>query len=147
MGKQKSNSKSAVIWVILLVAICPFLFFATPTLMIFLVGLMPTLTIVITDKKNTKKIFCIGGFNFAGIVPVVIQVINEYSLSGSLNLTMEPFNLLLMYGLSALGAGLYYILPNQLVIVYKLINKGKLETIKKRIEYLVNEWGQKVLDK
>jgi len=144
--KQGVNMKSIVIWVILVVAIFPLLFFAAPTLMIFVIGLMPTITIAITDRKNSKKLFCIGGFNFAGIVPVVVKVVNEYSLSGSLILTMEPMNLLLMYGLSAVGAGFYYILPRQLIIVYKIMNKTKLDNIKKKIENLVKEWGPKVLD-
>jgi len=147
MQNRNSNPKSKAIWIILIVALSPLLFLATPTLMILLVGLMPTITILITDKRNLSKIFCIGGFNFAGIVPVIIQVINEYSLSGSLVISMEPFNLLIMYGLSALGAGLYYILPNQLVIIYKIMSKTKLESIKGKIEVLVKEWGTKVLDK
>lgn len=53
---------------------------ALPFTIILLIGLLPTITLLITDPKNSPKLVTIGCFNMAGVFIYLLQVINHYSM-------------------------------------------------------------------
>lgn len=118
-----------------------------PIVIILLIGLLPTLTILLTDPKNTQKMIIIGSFNLAGVFIYLINILNNYSVRDAFFVFSDIFNLIIMLGSAALGLIIYIELPNLVIWIYKATSQKRLEGIEARLQKLASDWGQETINK
>lgn len=115
---------------------------ALPVVVILLIGLLPTLTVLLTDSKNTGKLTIVGCFNLAGIFICLTDIFNQYSVSHSISILSNIFNIVIMLGAAALGMVLYYELPNLFVLIFKSSAQRRLRSIDAKLEKIAADWGR-----
>lgn len=115
-----------------------------PILVVVFVGLLPTLTIMLTDSKNTYKVTIVGCFNLAGILICSSSLLNQFDFEQAFSIIGNVFNLIVMLSSAALGVILYYEMPNLFVFISKLTQQKRLKYIDYRLEKLSAEWGNSI---
>lgn len=117
-----------------------------PAVIVLLIGLLPTLTILVTDSKNYNKLIIVGGFNLAGIFIYFFNIINQFSIDGALNILSNVFNLIIMLGSAGIGLIIYYEVPNLFVFLSKISANKRIAAIDKRLQKLSEEWGTEIIE-
>lgn len=117
-----------------------------PFTIVLLIGLLPTLTLLITDPKNSQKLIIIGCFNMAGVFVYLLYVISNYADGNVFNIVHDIFNLIIMLGFAGLGLILYCELPNLFIFFSKISAQKRLANIDDKLKDLAEEWGQETID-
>lgn len=131
----------------LLFGFLSFIAFVTlPAVIVLLIGLLPTITILITDPKNSNKLVIIGCFNLSGVFVYLINVINHFSLDGAFSILSDMFNLVIMLGSAGIGFIIYHEIPSLFITLSKISAQKRIITIDKRLEKIAEEWGQETVD-
>lgn len=155
MKKKKQNQKnfkksfkslSIFQKILLIIGLLIMTIMAFPIVIVLFIGLLPSLTIFITDPKNTNKIMIVGCFNLAGVFVYLMNVINHFSISGAMFILSDIFNLIIMLGSAALGLIIYCEIPNLFLILSKISAKRRLKIIESNLEKLSEEWGAEVIN-
>ncbi len=118
-----------------------------PVFLLLLIGLLPTITILITDPKNTSKLIIIGAFNLAGVFMYLIRILNEFTLDTTIDILTNIFNLVIIFGSAAIGFIIYVEIPNFFVFINKVSAKKRLAGIESKLAKLTEEWGQETIDR
>ena len=133
--------------ILLFIFLCIMAIITLPAFLILLIGLLPTITILITDPKNTNKLIIVGAFNLAGIFMYLINILNEFTLSHTLAVISNIFSLVIMFGSAAIGFIIYIEIPNLFVFLHKISAKKRLSGIENKLTKLTEEWGQETIDR
>ena len=99
-----------------------------PVMVVLLIGLLPTFTIMITDKNNTNKLIIVGCFNLAGVFIYLFHVISNFTIRDAFFIFSDIFNLIIMLGSAGLG----------LVVMAQ----KRLKTIDEQLNKLAEDWGE-----
>lgn len=108
--------------------------------------MLPTLTILITDPKNTNKLVVVGCFNLAGVFMYILNIAGNFTIQNALFLISNIFNLIIMLGSAALGLILYCEIPNMFIFISKVSAQKRLKNIDARLEKLTEEWGSEAVN-
>ena len=149
MKDTKSNTKKSSLLKKIFIGLGLFLLILTslPIVVILLIGLLPTLTILLTDPKNTQKAIIVGSFNLAGVFIYLVNILNSYSVRDAFFVFSDIFNLIVMLGSAALGLIIYAELPNLVIWIYKATAQKRLSNIESRLQKLALDWGQETINK
>ena len=127
---------------VLVICLLPLLGFSMlPILIVLLIGLMPTITVLITDYKNSDKLMVIGCFNMAGVFIYIFNVINKFDVHNALSIASDVFNLIVMLGSAAVGMALYSELPKFFISYSKISSEKRLKQIDEKLSKIEEEWG------
>lgn len=118
-----------------------------PAIIVLLIGLLPTLTILFIDPKNSAKLIIIGCFNLSGLFVYLINMINHFSIYGAFNLLSDVFNMIIMLGSAALGFLVYYEMPNLFAYIAQNTSQRRLANIESELKKISEEWGSQIIDK
>lgn len=116
-------------------------FTVLPAVVILFLGLLPTLTLVVIDSKNTTKITTIGCFNITGVMICLNSLFHQYNSGVSFSILSNIYNIIIMLACAAVGALLYYILPDLFVFIFKNSAQHRLKTINAKLENLSKNWA------
>lgn len=142
--KRKKKSLTTMQKLLLLLALLLAVITALPAVIIILIGLLPTLTILITDPKNTNKLVIVGCFNLAGVFIFMMNIANHFSLQNAFFIVTNIFNLIIMLGSAAIGLIIYCEIPNLFIFTTKISAQKRLKSIDARLEKLSEEWGAEI---
>lgn len=140
--KSLSLAQKSLLFVFLLIIASTFL----PALIVLLIGLLPTITILIVDPKNSAKLVIIGCFNLAGLFVYLINLVNKFSVDGAFSILGDVFNMIIMLGSAAIGFLVYYEMPNLFVYIAQNSAQRRLINIDKELDKIKEEWGSKIID-
>ena len=133
---------------IMLLALIPVAGFSIlPVIFVLLIGLLPTLTIMITDGGNSNKLAIVGCFNVAGAFIYLFDMIENYGAPISEGINGNVFNLIIMLGSAAFGILVYKELPSLFIAMYKSSAQKKLKNIEDRLTEISEIWGEGVVPK
>ena len=118
-----------------------------PAIIVILIGLLPTLTILFIDPKNSAKLVIVGCFNLSGLFIYLINMMNHFSVDGAFNILGDVFNMIIMLGSAALGFLIYYEMPNLFAYIAQNSSQRRLVSIDKELQNISEEWGQQIIDK
>ncbi len=135
---KKLNKLQKFILILLLISLT---FSSFPIVLVLLIGLLPTITVMITDRQNYDKQMIVGCFNIAGVFTYLFNVLGNFSLGHAFFLVSNIFNLILMLGSAALGMILYSEVPSLYVYLRRSSNQRRIEKINSRLEKLSEDWG------
>ena len=105
VGLSKLNSIQKFL---IIVGMILFSFTILPVVVVLFIGLLPTLTVVIVDTKNTHKITTVGCFNVSGIVIFLHHLYLQQFSGEPFYISENIYNIVIMLGAAALGLFLYY---------------------------------------
>lgn len=112
-----------------------------PVVVILFLGLLPTLTVAVTDTKNISKITTVGCFNMAGVMICLNSLFNQFGSEFEFSILNNIFNIVIMLAAAALGVLLYYLLPDLFVFIFKNSAQHRLKTINSKLEKLTETWA------
>ena len=139
--KKKKNSRiSGFQKVFLFILFLIISFKVLPAIVVFFLGLLPTLTIIITDTKNINKITTIGCFNISGVMICFNNIFNQITAVSKFSITDNIFNIVIMLSAAAFGMLLYYILPDIFAYIFKNSAQYRLKVINTKLEKLKQNW-------
>ena len=154
MAKKPDKGKNAkarkgpnLIVVAAIVAI--FLVIALPLVIVLLVGMLPTVVAVflIDQTKEKYSSFCVGGMNFCGTLPYLLDIWFGANTPGAaVKIITNPFSLLIMYGAAALGWALFMFVPPIVAVFLQVLNERRIDTLRQTQKRLVAEWGEGVTE-
>lgn len=140
--KSLSLAQKSLLFVFLAILASTFL----PALIVLLIGLLPTITILIVDPKNSAKLVIVGCFNLSGLFVYLINLINKFSFDSAFSLLSDVFNMIIMLGSAALGFLVYHEMPNLFAYIAQNSAQRRLVNIDKELEKITEEWGEKIID-
>lgn len=118
------------------------IFTTLPVMVVLLIGLLPTFTIMITDRKNTNKLIIVGCFNLAGVFIYLFHVINNFTVRDAFFILSDIFNLIIMLGSAGLGLIVYLEVPNLFIYISRIAAEKRLKTIDASLQKLAEDWGE-----
>ena len=140
LKKNKQSGISGFQKVFLFVLLLFISFRILPAVVVLLLGLLPTITIIVTDTKNINKITTVGCFNVAGIMICLNSLFKQFSSSAKFSINDNIHNIIIMLSAAALGVFLYYILPDIFVYIFKNSAQHRLKVINAKLEKLKENW-------
>lgn len=137
ISKLNSFQKFLIFLGLMLVA-----FTILPIVVVLFIGLLPTLTAVVTDTKNVNKITTIGCLNMSGLIICLHHIFIQLTTPGSTFSIRENINdIIIMLCAAALGALLYYILPDLFAFIFKNSTQHRLKIINARLNRYAENWS------
>ena len=145
-GNNQGGGSMAQLW--LLIMILPAGIFFLPTVIVMGVGMLPTFVALIVDRSATRLSWiCVGGLNFAGCFPYVLDLwFGRQTIARGLEIASDPFALVVMFGMAALGWMFFLAIPPVSVAVVDMLRKNQVTRLRDHQGELVQEWGRKVVD-
>ena len=132
---------------LLFVAVPLVAFSILPILIVLAIGLLPTITVLITDYKNSYKLMVVGCFNLAGTFHYVFDLIYQYSINGAIAIIFSVSSLIVMLGSGGLGVALYIGFPDFFSSIYQSMARKRIKRIDAKLEKYKEEWGAGILGK
>jgi len=117
-----------------------------PTILLLVIGMAPSIVALIVDKRPRKVTArAIGYLNFAGVLPYAFKLwTGQNTISGVMELVLDPTALLIMYCAAAVGWTLNIVMPPIMSAYLAVRHESKLRSIGSRQEQLIKEWGSEV---
>ncbi len=122
--------------------------FALPAFLVSLVGLLPTVVSVATDRTpGLRASWCVAITNIAGLLPIIAKSFKgDNDLAAAIELLVDPINWLVMYVGAGMGWVLLWIGPviAEVFVTQKAASEAR--GLQESQGKLIAEWGRKVLD-
>ena len=112
-----------------------------PVVVVLFIGLLPTLTAVVTDTKNINKITTIGCFNMSGLIVCLHHLFLQLTSNTTFMIRENITDIIIMLTAAALGVLLYYILPDLFSFIFKNSAQHRLKIINARLNKLAENWS------
>ena len=144
---KKAKSKNSPMVTVLSWVLAPIvLLFFYASLIIFAVGMVPTIVAYLIDATRKKYATrTVGYMNFTGCIIISIDMwTGDSSLDTAIDIISDPLNLLLVYGIAAFGWVIYFGTLPVVGVYLAITNDVRLKTQKTRQEDIVKEWGDGV---
>ena len=139
--KKNKQSKISGFQKVLMFLVLLFISFKIlPAVVVLMLGLLPTITIIVTDTKNINKITTVGCFNVAGIMICLNNLFTQFSSSAKFLINNNIHNIIIMLSAAALGVFLYYILPDIFAYIFKNSAQHRLKIINAKLEKMKETW-------
>lgn len=132
--------------IIMLFAIIVVSFVAPQIMIIIAIGLLPTITTMLTDNKASNKLLVVGCFNLAGVFVCMMNIFNQYALTHNISILNNVFNIVIMLGTAALGMIIYCELPNLFVMISRASVHRRLRSIDTKLEKITADWGAEIIE-
>lgn len=142
--ERRKRGRSNLTWILLVLAFL--LVLAAPTMVVLVMGMLPTLVAFIIDRtKQKSNSFCVGAINFIGVFPYVMDLwggMNDFS--AAVAIIGDFFNLLVMYAAAAFGWFLFLTMPSVISSFVIVMQQRKVAQLRGEQKDLIDEWGAEV---
>ena len=120
--------------------------FMLPTVVLILIGLIPTYVALATDNDPQKSgAVSVGAMNFAGILPFILDLWKKgQTLPNAFHVLGEPNTWLIILGASAIGQLVVYAIPQAIATLTLTSAETRVKLLKKNLEALKEAWGPEV---
>ena len=127
----------------LMVAVPLAVIYALPTVLLLVVGMLPTLVAMLTDRSGQRFAGrCVGTLNFCGVIPAMTDLwTGIHTLDGLLDTLMNVYVWLFMYGAAAIGWMLYYSISPVVNVVLTIRAEREIVRLRSRLTQLEKLWG------
>lgn len=144
-AKNKTSLLSFKAFVLAVGTLALFILFL-PTAFLIAVGLLPSFVAAAVDREPGKnKTFTIATMNFAGCFGYILDLWKgANNLEQAVMLTLDPSNIIVMYGAAALGYIINMIVTQGTSSVLIKAANRRLKKIEKEKAALEERWGKKV---
>ena len=112
-----------------------------PVVVVLFIGLLPTLTAAVTDTKNINKITTIGCLNMSGLIICLHHIFIQLTSGANFSIREDINDIIIMLCAAAIGALLYYILPDLFAFIFKNSAQHRLKIINARLNRYAENWS------
>ena len=153
MASPKSRAKKKPVkkgggggLVTFLVLAAPAALFAMPTALLVAVGMIPSFVAYIVDRDPDKTApMTVAPLNLCGILPFTMDLWkHQHTMQAATHALGDPLTWLVMYGASAIGWALYFLVPPIVTNFEVMRAESRIETLNGKKKDLVEEWGPDV---
>lgn len=156
MAKKKTNTKAAApkakkkggvaSGIGMLVMGVPLVILFLPTVVLLLFAMLPTAVAFVVERGQHRYGFiCVGGLNFAGVSPYLLNMwFERHDITMALDTLSNVFALMLIYGAAAFGWLLYTATPSLVGSFLSLTSSRRIAALKAEQKKLIEEWGPEV---
>lgn len=115
-------------------------------MIVVLVGMMPTIIALIVDRNPRKfAALTIASLNFAGVLPYLVKLwAKSQSLENALNIVVDVFALIVMYGAAGFGLMIYLTIPAFVASIFMVISQRRIAVLRETQRKIVEEWGESI---
>ena len=119
------------------------LIFTLPTVLILVVGMLPTFVAYFIDRRREKyTTLCVGSMNFVGVIPFLFTLWEEdHSYDMAFEILADPLGWLMMLGAAGIGWAIYFVAPSIVSMVMAARIEQRIERLENRQTELIEEWG------
>ena len=147
---MSENSPSAkvnwtkILWITAVLTLLAII--SLPTLIIFIVGMLPTGVARICDRTAQKyATLCVGGLNICGVFPYIIKLwTNNHSIIAATNTVSDLFALLVMYSMASFGWLMFLAVPPVVSTFLDVLAQRRVNTLRGKQQSLAQDWGAEV---
>ena len=141
MSENAASSAATRTIIFVIVAIGAVLFL--PSMMLLVVGMIPTLAAMLTDRRREKyATLCVGCMNFTGVLPFMVELwTRDHSYDHAFAIMASPFTWLVMFGAAAIGWAIYFVAPGIVGMFIAMRADQRVQRLRRRQRDLVEEWG------
>lgn len=145
MPRSAQSVASKVIGGVIVVGVCVWVL---PTVLVLVIGMVPTIVAFFTDRRREKyAAFCVGAMNLLGVLPVALGMwTRDHSMDSAMRNVTNVFNWFMMYGAAAVGWGLYSITPAIVAFVLRVQIERRISKMQGYQQELIDEWGEGVTE-
>lgn len=123
-----------------------FIIAALPSVIILLVGMIPTVVAYIIDLTPGRYAArCVAGMNIAGVVPFLNRLwTSTNDLPAAIGIVTDVYAWLAFYAASGVGWLLFVSLPSIVASFKTFSAKRHANALRARLEDLKDEWGEEI---
>jgi hypothetical protein len=142
-GKGRGGTLGLIFAMILFGAAVPFIL---PTLILFVIGMIPTLVALMTDNDRQKSsTIAVGAMNIAGIIPFAVDLwIKGQTMGAMFELLRDSTTWLVMLGSAGVGQLIVFAVPQAVALLAFARDESRLKILKRNLESLKESWGPEV---
>lgn len=117
-----------------------------PSMIVILVGMVPTIVALIVDRNPRKfGALTIASLNFAGVLPYLVKLwAKSQSLDNALNIVVDVFALAVMYGAAGFGWMIYMTIPTFVASIFSVISQRRVAVLRESQRKIIEEWGESI---
>ena len=137
---KSSGKLGYVTMLVLFGALFPFIL---PTVVLVMVGMLPTLVALITDKDRDKSgAAAVAAMNAAGVVPFVMDLwVQGQTMADTFHILRDSTTWLVMLGTAGVGQLILISIPPFMTTMSLLGMESRLTTLKSNLDQLKTNWG------
>ena len=141
---KKGGTPQSLVWTLVIAGIL--VATSLPTVILVFFGLMPTLVAFITDRSKGKAAtFCVGGMNFCGLLPWLLDLwTGSHTIGAAMGTLTNAIALLVIFGAAAFGWALYLLVPQVVVSILTVTSQHKVAALRTEQKNMIEEWGAEV---
>lgn len=119
---------------------------ALPALVVFAVGMIPSLVAAIVDRHPGRNAtIAVTAMNFAGVMPFVAEILTTgANMSRATMVVTDVFSLAMMFGTAAFGWGLVFAMPKVASVYISVRNDTRIQAMQREKKRLLEDWGDGV---
>ncbi len=144
-GGNASGAGTGAFIVILILCATAFLAVVSlPLFMIVAAGMVPTFTAFFVDREPEKYApMTVGAFNGVGVLPFVLDLWTGLTtVNAALEILIEPFTWLVMYGAASVGWIVYLGMPTFAAVWIDAQADAQVVRLRKEQAKLLEDWGE-----
>ena len=141
-GKKQSGSVFSSLSI--MAAIAAGMAFALPTMLVVLVGSLPTVVALLVDVHPKKyAAWSVGFFNLAGLMPYLGDLwIKNHTIEGAVGVLTDLLAWLVIYAAASAGWMVYKGMPIVGGVIMEIKVKGQIRRLTAERQKLIHEWGE-----
>ena len=138
------KTSGRILWFTILVALL--LPWILPSIIVIVVGMVPTLIALVVDRSPNKYAAAnIAPLNFAGVLPYLVKLwAKSQNLENALNIIVDVFALIVMFGAAGFGWMIYMTVPAFVASIFMVISQQRVTQLRETQRKIVEEWGDSV---
>jgi hypothetical protein len=147
-NKQKiestnSGSLQPLLWIIFFSII---LLVFPESIILFFIGILPTLVAFIIDKAPRKYFtICVGAMNITGIFPLMIDLWSgNNNITHAIQIITNVYDLVIMYAAAGCGWFLYITVPTMVRTLLGVMARNRITLLRTKQQNLLGEWGDEI---
>jgi hypothetical protein len=143
-GKKQAGSVYSSL--LIMAAIAAGMALALPTMLVVLVGSLPTVVALLVDMHPRKyAAWSVGFLNLAGLMPYLGELwIKNHTIEGAVGVLTDLLAWLVIYAAASAGWMIYKWMPVVGSVIMEMKIKGQIRRLKAERQKLIHEWGQEL---
>lgn len=125
----------------------PLVILFLPTVVLLVFAMLPTFVAFLVERAPYRYGFiCVGGFNFAGVSPYLLNMwFERHDITMALDTLSNVFALVLIYGAAGFGWLIYAVTPTLVGSFLSLTSSRRVAALRAGQRKLIEEWGPEVM--
>jgi hypothetical protein len=144
MAKKKRGMSIQVRAILIFSLLCGLIFM--PTMLLIIIGMLPTITAVFIDRSAEKtRGLTVGALNLAGCMPFILRLWGgENTVDYAINIIIDPRTIIVMYCAAGIGYVVDWAVSGLVATIMVQTSASKLQSMAKRRAELITRWGREV---